>query len=132
MVLTPAPAPEPQPEIVSAATSARAYRRDGAEHLYQRNSDRIYRGKLPPLLQAVGVTRVHIDRMGRIQGIEWMRAPKHLPGVMAEIERTIHAAEPFPAPTHLGGQVAYVDTWLWDKSGRFQLDTLTEGQRDRR
>jgi periplasmic protein TonB len=26
------------------------------------------------------------------------------------------------------GKVVYTDTWLWDKSGRFQLDTLTEGQ----
>jgi hypothetical protein len=26
------------------------------------------------------------------------------------------------------GRVTYTDTWLWDKSGRFQLDTLTEGQ----
>jgi protein TonB len=24
--------------------------------------------------------------------------------------------------------VQYVDTWLWDRSGRFQLDTLSEGQ----
>ena len=28
----------------------------------------------------------------------------------------------------LNGKVSYTDTWLWDKSGRFQLDTLTEGQ----
>jgi len=26
------------------------------------------------------------------------------------------------------GSVTYTDTWLWDKSGRFQLDTLTQGQ----
>jgi hypothetical protein len=26
------------------------------------------------------------------------------------------------------GRVVYTDTWLWDKSGHFQLDTLTEGQ----
>jgi hypothetical protein len=26
------------------------------------------------------------------------------------------------------GKVTYTDTWLWDKSGHFQLDTLTEGQ----
>ncbi|MCC2635699.1 MAG: hypothetical protein K0S48_3585, partial [Ramlibacter sp.] len=25
-------------------------------------------------------------------------------------------------------KVVYTDTWLWHKSGRFQLDTLTEGQ----
>jgi hypothetical protein len=24
--------------------------------------------------------------------------------------------------------VVYTDTWLWHKSGKFQLDTLTEGQ----
>ena len=26
------------------------------------------------------------------------------------------------------GRVVYTDTWLWDESGRFQLDTLSEGQ----
>jgi len=25
--------------------------------------------------------------------------------------------------------VTYTETWLWDKSGRFQLDTLTQGQK---
>jgi protein TonB len=26
------------------------------------------------------------------------------------------------------GKVTYTDVWLWHSSGRFQLDTLTEGQ----
>jgi hypothetical protein len=26
------------------------------------------------------------------------------------------------------GKVTYTDTWLWHKSGRFQLHTLSEGQ----
>jgi hypothetical protein len=39
----------------------------------------------------------------------------------------VRAAAPFPVPVHMGG-VIYTDIWLWDKSGRFQLDTLTEGQ----
>ena len=46
---------------------------------------------------------------------------------MAEIVRTVKAASPFPAPAKLGN-VVYTDTWLWHKSGRFQLDTLSEGQ----
>ena len=25
------------------------------------------------------------------------------------------------------GKVVWTDTWLWHKSGHFQLDTLTEG-----
>jgi periplasmic protein TonB len=122
--------PPPQPSLVSRARSPRDYRRDGAEHLYKLNQNRIYHGKLPPLLQAVGVVRVDIDYLGRIQAIRWMRAPDHVPAVRAEIERTIRAAEPFPAPVDMG-QVAYTDVWLWHKSGLFQLDTLTEGQRDK-
>ena len=47
--------------------------------------------------------------------------------MIAEIEKTVRAAAPFPAPARMG-KVVYTDTWLWHKSGRFQLDTLTEGQ----
>lgn len=111
----------------SAAVTPRAYRSDGATHIYGLNADRIYKGKMPPLLYAVGVLNVEIDRVGRVTRLDWMRAPKHAPEVIAEIERTIKAASPFPAPTKLG-KVVYTDTWLWHKSGKFQLDTLTEGQ----
>jgi len=40
----------------------------------------------------------------------------------------IKKASPFPAPEKMGA-VRYTEIWLVDKSGRFQLDTLTEGQR---
>ena len=111
----------------SAASTARAYRQDGATHLYGLNADRIYKGRLPPLLYAIGVLNIHIDKLGRVTHIDWMRPPKHAPEVMAEIQRTVQKASPFPAPEKLG-KVVYTDTWLWHKSGRFQLDTLTEGQ----
>lgn len=111
----------------STASTARAYRQDAATHLYGLNAARIYKGPLPPLLYAIGVLQVTIDARGRVLGTVWMRAPRHAPEVMVEIERTVRAAGPFPAPTRLG-KVTYTDTWLWDKSGKFQLDTLTEGQ----
>jgi periplasmic protein TonB len=120
-------APLAAPLRSSSATSPRAYRADAANHLYGLNHDRIYKGKLPPLLYAVGVLQVEVDGRGNVHGISWMRAPKHAPEVMAEIERTVRAAAPFPAPGRMG-KVVYTDTWLWHKSGRFQLDTLTEGQ----
>jgi hypothetical protein len=109
------------------ASSAKDYRKDAARHLYQQEKSKVFQGRLPPMLYAVGVLNVDIDRQGRIQALQWTRAPKHAPEVMAQIERMVHAAAPFPAPTRLG-QVTYTDVWLWDKSGRFQLDTLTEGQ----
>ncbi len=144
----PAPAPAPvaappaavaPPEVVqggataitsvrtSAAANPRAYRSDAATHLYGLNRDRIYKGRMPPLLYAIGVLQVEVDRNGNVQRLDWMRAPRHAPEVIAEIERTVRAAAPFPAPVRMG-RVVYTDTWLWHKSGRFQLDTLTEGQ----
>lgn len=111
----------------SQAPHARAYRQDAARHLYLQQKDRVYKGRLPPMLYAVGVLQVDIDRQGQIQALKWTRAPQHAPEVVAEIERMVHAAAPFPAPSRLG-KVTYTDVWLWDKSGRFQLDTLTEGQ----
>ena len=82
----------------------------------------------PPLLYAIGVMQVELDARGQVRHFGWLRAPKHAPEVMAEIERTVRRAAPYPAPARLG-KVTYTETWLWDKSGRFQLDTLTEGQR---
>ena len=112
---------------VSNAATSREYRRDGAAHLYAKNSSRIFPGKMPPLLYAIGVLQVDINASGTVTALRWMRAPHQAPEVVAEIERAVRSAAPFPAPVKLG-RVTYTDTWLWDKSGRFQLDTLTEGQ----
>ena len=111
----------------SGATTPRAYRQDAATHLYGLNAQRVFKGKLPPMLYAIGVLDIDIDRAGRVTRLHWLRAPRHAPEVVAEIERTVRAAAPFPVPARLG-KVTYTDTWLWDKSGQFQLDTLTEGQ----
>jgi protein TonB len=131
VVVTPAPivlAPAPAfTGKTSGARNPRDYRKDAASHLYAANSSRIFKGKMPPLLHAVGVLQVNIDGRGNVTGLSWMRAPSHAPDVMAEIERSVRRAAPYPAPIQLGA-VTYTDTWLWHKSGRFQLDTLTEGQ----
>jgi protein TonB len=111
----------------SPAATPRAYRESGASHLYGMNADRIYKGRMPPLLYAIGVLNVEINQVGIVTRLDWMRAPRHAPEVIAEIENMIKKASPFPAPTRLG-KVVYTDTWLWHKSGKFQLDTLTEGQ----
>ena len=128
--VAPPPAPvaiEPAPRAVSTATTPRAYRQYGAKHLYGLNSERIYRGRMPPMLHAVAVLNVELDSQGNVTGLDWMRAPRHAPEVMREIERTVRQASPFPAPVRMG-RVVYTDTWLWHASGKFQLDTLTEGQ----
>ena len=135
----PAPPPAPQPAAqmpepvvvpngpTSLARNSKEYRKDAAGHLYGMHAHRIYKGRMPPLLEAVGVLNVDIDQKGSVKAVNWMRAPKHVPHVMAEIERMVKASAPYPVPKHMS-QVTYTDVWLWHKSGKFQLDTLTEGQ----
>ena len=122
----PGPVQQPAPRA-SGAANPREYRRDAARHVYDANKDRIYGGKLPAVLYAVGTLQVNLDAGGKVLSMHWMRAPQHAPEVIAEIERTVLAAAPFPVAQRLG-PVTWTDTWLWDKGGRFQLDTLTEGQ----
>lgn len=122
------PSQQAAPKVTSSANNAKQYRNDAARHLYEQNGQRIFKGKMPPLLYAVGVLNVDIDKQGQVSHLHWMRAPNHAPEVIAEIERTVLAAAPYPAPQKMG-HVTYTDVWLWDKSGRFQLDTLTERQR---
>ncbi|OYU13794.1 MAG: hypothetical protein CFE38_00795 [Comamonadaceae bacterium PBBC1] len=130
-VIVPLPVPAQRPvDIIknsSAARNAKDYRKDAASHLYTQHSQHIYKGRLPPMLEAVGVLNVDIDRHGAVKSVNWTRAPKHVPHVMQEIERLVKAAAPYPVPQNLS-QVTYTDVWLWHKSGKFQLDTLTEGQ----
>jgi periplasmic protein TonB len=135
-VATPGPAAAPPvqaaqaPTMIiktSSATDPRAYRADAAGHIYALNRERIWKGRLPPMLYAVGVLQVEVDGRGNVRNLHWLRAPKHAPEVIASIEKTVREAAPFPVPARLG-KVVYTDTWLWHKSGQFQLDTLTEGQ----
>ena len=121
------PGATPSAAASSLARTAKEYRKDAASHLYGINKERIFKGRMPPMLQAVGVLDVDIDRQGQVKALSWKRAPKHVPEVMAEIERMVKAAAPYPAHKNLS-QVTYTDVWLWHKSGKFQLDTLTEGQ----
>lgn len=115
------------PTKVSLATTPKAYRVDGARHLYATYPDRIFKGKLPPLMHAVVVTETELDAAGNVRSVQMVRVPSHAPEVVVKVREMIMAASPLPAPQRMGG-TRYTDIWLVDKSGRFQLDTLTEGQ----
>jgi periplasmic protein TonB len=113
---------------ISSAETAAAYKKDAAKHVYKAYADKIYKGKLPPLIHAVVVLEVSVDGQGNVQDIHTIRVPTHAPDVTVAVKDMIQRASPMPAPSRMGG-VKFTEVWLVDKSGRFQLDTLTEGQR---
>ena len=112
----------------SAAASAQAYKKDGARHLYKAYAKHVQKGKMPPLLYGVAIIETTIGPQGEVQDVRVVRQP-----AAAEVTPwavgMIKAAAPFPVPANMTGPVTYTDIWLVSKNGRFQLDTLTEGQR---
>jgi hypothetical protein len=113
---------------VSAATTERDYRLDAARHLYAVYAPRIYPGVLPPLLHGIVVTETRVDAHGGVAGVRIVREPSSAKEVVPWVVSMIRGASPLPPPTRIGA-VRYVETWLVDKSGQFQLHTLSEGQR---
>ncbi|NVM88603.1 hypothetical protein FHT32_002251 [Variovorax sp. SG517] len=121
----------PTVRLITAQTPAvRTYRKIGARHIYNKYASRIYKGKLPPLVYAVVVVETDIDATGKVVNVTFSRTPSHAPEVAPMIAEMIKAASPLPNPGKLGGHT-YVDTWLWDRSDKFQIDSLTQGQRSR-
>jgi outer membrane biosynthesis protein TonB len=116
-----------KPPAASVAGSAQAYKKDGAKHLYAAYSKHIHKGKLPPLLYGVAIIETTIGPQGEVQDVRVVRQPAAAEVTPWAIDM-IKSAAPFPAPAKMGS-VTYTDIWLVSKNGRFQLDTLTEGQR---
>jgi len=113
--------------LLQSPINREQYRVRAAQHIYKLNTEKVYTGRMPPLLKAVGVVEIQLNGTGEIRNIKWSRAPSHAPEVMQEIERTVRSAAPYPIGQK-GESVVFTETWLWHKSGRFQLLSLTEGQ----
>ena len=120
----------PAPPGPSAAEDERSYRADAARHVYQAYASRIFRGKLPPMMYAVMITDTEIDGDGAVRSITVVRPPAAAKEVTPWVTALIRGASPYPAPRQFGeAGVVWREIWLVDKSGRFQVDSLTEGQR---
>lgn len=127
MVPTPVPAAALAP---SEAPDVAAYRLEVARHLYATFPTRVHKGKLPPMMYAVMITEADLDATGQVQSVRVMRPPAAAPEVTPWVVSLIRKAAPYPAPARLEGAVAtWREIWLVDRTGLFQVDALTEGQR---
>jgi len=114
---------------ISVAADPKAYRVDAARHIYAAYAPRIYKGRLPPLIHGVVVVETTVDSAGYPRQIQLVRGPSHAPDVSAAVIEMIKRAGPLPAPSRFGASgVRFTEIWLVHKDGRFQLDSLTEGQ----
>lgn len=124
--MVPAPLTQGAP-VASMAESPQDYKKDFATHVYKAYPMRIYRGKLPPLLYSVMLTETKLDAQGNVVDVSVIRRPA-VDAVAPFIVQLIKRASPYPAPAKMG-EATIMEIWLVDKSGAFQVDTLTEGQK---
>jgi hypothetical protein len=110
----------------SIAETPLEYRNDGARHIYGAYPGLIYKGKMPPLLYGIAIIETEIDAEGHVLSMTMVRKPA-APEVGPWAMEMIRKSGRFPPPDRMG-RVKYLDIWLVHKSGKFQLDTLTEGQ----
>lgn len=125
-----ASAPPPQrPGATPAAQPAGAadYRTAAAQHVYASYPGQVLKGKVRANVYAIVVTETDVDARGRVTLVRVLRQPSHAPEVAPWVVSMIRAAAPFPPPAK-ARRTRYVETWLVDASGQFQVRTLTEGQ----
>ena len=122
--------PTPLPAATTHASEAESeleYRIDAARRIYESFPMHIFRGKLPPLMHAIAITETDVDAEGRVLAVRLVREPAAAKEVGPWVMNLIRRVGQFPRLARMP-QATYTDIWLVDKSGRFQLDTLTEGQ----
>jgi protein TonB len=123
----PAPQRSAEPPAPSAATSAAQYRVDAARHVYARYPQQVLQGKVPAHVYAIVVTETYVDAQGRVLAVRVLRQPSSAREVTPWVVAMIRRAAPMP-PLQRMKRARYVETWLVDRSGQFQLRALTEGQ----
>jgi hypothetical protein len=122
--------PEPQRSgqtAPSAAASEQDYRKDAARHLYALYPDKVLKGMVRANVYAIMVTETTVDAQGKVLNVRVLRQPAEAHEVTPWVVALIRRASPLPAPLQLK-RARYVETWLVDQSGQFQVRTLTEGQ----
>ena len=120
----------PADPVVSAAEDTSAYRVEAAKHVYAAFPTRVYKGKLPPMMYAVMITESEVDSSGQLVGVRVVRPPAAAQEVTPWVLSLIRRAAPYPAPAKMAeGKAVWREIWLVDKTGLFQVDALTEGQR---
>jgi protein TonB len=122
--LTPIPAPPP-------TRTLDAYKTDVARHVMQRNPERVFEGELPPMLPAVVVLNITVDRAGQLADVQVQRSRDQ--GASEVALASLRRSGPLPPPDGLGPAHAdlmtFSETFLFGERYRFQLRTLAGPQR---
>lgn len=107
-----------------------AYKAHVARHILERNAERSFSGPLPPMLPAIVVVSITVDKDGRLTDVRVQRSrdPDASQVALASMQRS----GPLPRPHGLlaanSSAMTFSETFLFDRDYRFQLRTLAGPQ----
>ncbi|MET0855520.1 MAG: hypothetical protein ABWY27_02115 [Telluria sp.] len=110
----------------AAFASVDAYKDDVAALIMRYNSAHTFSGKLPPMLPAIVVLRITVDRDGRMTDVTVQRSRNQEASrvALASMQRTGSLPRPFNLATGPGRSLTFSETFLFNADYRFQLRTL--------
>ena len=105
------------------------YKTRVARHVVERNPERIYAGTLPPMLPAIVVLEITVDRDGQLADVAVQRSRN--PDASQIALASVRRSSPLPPPQQLAratGRLTFSETFLFADSERYQLRSLAEPQ----
>lgn len=124
---------DPLPPAAPALPPSRtldAYKADVARHIMDRNPERIFDGRLPPMLPAIVVLNITVDGDGRLTDVQVQRSRDQ--GASEVALASLRRSGPLPKPYGLappkGGAMTFSETFLFAEPYRFQIRSLAEAQ----
>jgi protein TonB len=122
------PGPPPAPSQPSPA-GLDSYKAEVAQHVVRHNPEHNFSGQLPPLLPAIVVLEITVDRDGQLDkvAVQRSRNPDASEVALAAMRRST----PLPRPPQLAqstGKLTFSETFLFADRERYQLRSLAGPQ----
>jgi len=122
----------PEPAVspyLSSSAGLDSYKTEVAQHVVRHNPEHIFSGQLPPLLPAIVVLEITVDRDGQLArvAVQRSRNPDAAEVALAAMRRST----PLPKPQQLAqatGKLTFSETFLFADRERYQLRSLAGPQ----
>lgn len=105
------------------------YKTQVAQHVLRHNPERNFNGKLPPMLPAIVVLKITVDRDGRLTEVAVQRSRD--PDASQIALDSMRRSTPLPPPQQLAqatGTLTFSETFLFADANRYQLRSLAGPQ----
>jgi periplasmic protein TonB len=122
--------PNALPQAAPPSPSLDAYKTQVAQHVVQQNPAQTFSGRLPPMLPAIVVLNITVDKDGQLTelAVQRSRDPDASRVALASMRRSA----PLPPPDKLlarnSDSLTFSETFLFNDQYQFQLRTLSGAQ----